>query len=124
MKDFLDKIKNKISEAINSLKGIKVKLSNSTKSLGKLKDKIVPFLFSGIDNVTGFMNERFKTRIPKLSVSKGDREKEELDELIKLSGVSGVSSDSFKKENLSNEDRIAIDKAREEEFKAFNTADI
>lgn len=114
MKDFLDNVKNKITEFINSLKGIRKKVSDFTKVLGELKDKILPLLFLNIDKVTGFINDKFKTHIPKLSVSEVDRKKEELDELIKLSGVSGVSSDSFKKENLSTEDRIAIDKAREE----------
>ena len=114
MGKFLDKIKNSSSGIADTLDNAKNQVSKLVSKINDIREKILPFFYLTINKVLNAINDKFNTKIPNLGGNKADKEKEELDELIKLSGVSGVSSDSFKKENLSAEDRIAIDKAREE----------
>ena len=114
MGKMLDKNKKGLSNIADLLDGAKNHVQKLVGNLNDLRKKILQFLYMLINKVSNFINDKFHTKIPSLGGSKADKEKEELDELIKLSGVSGVSSDSFKKENLSTEDRIAIEKAKEE----------
>lgn len=98
----------------NIINNLKEKTAGIVSGIKNATNNAKPFIYKFINNIINFINDKFKTKIKPLGVSKDDIEKEELDELIKLSGVSGVSSDSFKKENLSAEDRFAIEKAQEE----------
>ena len=65
MKEFFEKIKNKLSEITASLKNNKGLLSDVLNKLKEVKAKVIPFTFSVVDKVTGFINDKFKTKIPK-----------------------------------------------------------
>ena len=98
----------------NIINNLKEKTAGIVSGIKNASNNAKSFIYKFINHIINFINDKFKTKIKPLGASKDDIEKEELDELIKLSGVSGVSSDSFKKENLSAEDRFAIEKAQQE----------